>query len=59
MRKLQAKRPERVRVELRLQPAVAEVLYGWADCANLSLSEAGNQLIALGADRKVPSRQTD
>jgi hypothetical protein len=44
-----ANRPERIRVELRLQPAVATILYGWANDANISLSEAGNQLISLGA----------
>jgi hypothetical protein len=49
MQRPQANRPERIRVELRLQPAVADILYRWANEANVSLSEAGNQLISLGA----------
>lgn len=49
MKRPHANRPERIRVELRLQLAVADILYGWANEANVSLSEAGNQLIGLGA----------
>lgn len=49
MQRPQVKRPDRIRVELRPQPAVADILYGWANDANVSLSEAGNQLISLGA----------
>ena len=49
MQRPHAKRPERIRVELRLQPAIADLLYGWAADANVSLSDAGNQLISLGS----------
>ena len=60
MRRLQANRPERVRVELRLQPAVAEKLYAWAKHENLSLSDAGNRLIETGlAEKPVPTKTTE
>jgi hypothetical protein len=53
MRKLHANRPERIRVELRLQPMVAEKLYAWATRENLSLSDAGNRLIESGLRHEV------
>jgi hypothetical protein len=59
MRRLQVNRPERVRVELRLQPAIAEKLYAWANHENLSLSDAGNRLIETGlAEQSVSAKTT-
>jgi hypothetical protein len=39
---------ERLRVELRLSPEIAEMLYDSAQQWNVSLSEAGARLIQLG-----------
>jgi hypothetical protein len=58
VRRLQAHRPERVRVELRLQPAIAEKLYAWAEHENLSLSDAGNRLIKTGLAQQPVSTKT-
>ncbi len=44
----QVKRPERIRVELRLDPTTAAALYESASRWNLSLSAAGNRLIEIG-----------
>lgn len=41
---------ERIRVELRLPPQVAELLYDSAQHWHVSLSEAGSRLIQTGHD---------
>ncbi|PEG35235.1 hypothetical protein CQY20_22425 [Mycolicibacterium agri] len=41
---------ERIRVELRLPPHVAEMIYESAQHWDVSLSEAGSRLIQIGHD---------
>lgn len=41
---------ERVRVELRLPPHVAQMIYDRAQHWDVSLSEAGSRLIQIGRD---------
>lgn len=49
---------ERVRVELRLPPQIAQMLYDSARQWDVSLSEAGARLIQLGhrTDRSIAQR---
>lgn len=49
-------RLERVRVELRLPPDTAELLYRWADDRHLTLSAAATALLSasLADDGRLP-----
>lgn len=40
-------RPSRVRVEFSLPPAIAEAVYTYADFADITLSQAGSELLKL------------
>ncbi|TQK29781.1 hypothetical protein [Arthrobacter sp. SLBN-53] len=52
-------RLSRVRVEFSLPPALAEAVYTYADSADITLSQAGGELLKLalsqrGTDRSEP-----
>lgn len=52
-------RLSRVRVEFSLPPAIAEAVYTYADSADITLSQAGSELLKLalsqhGIDRYEP-----
>ena len=48
---------ERMRVELRLAPQVAEMLYDSAQEWDVSLSEAGARLIQMGREKTQSDSQ--
>ncbi len=58
MRRPQVKRPERIRVELRLDPATATALYESASRWNLSLSAAGTRLLEMGLRQDATTMRT-
>lgn len=45
-------RLSRVRVEFSLPPAIAEAVYTYADCADITLSQAGSELLKLALSRR-------
>lgn len=58
MRTPSVNRRQRIRIELRLFPGVAEILYARAALWNVSLSEAGNHLIELGLQQETDRYET-
>lgn len=46
-------RLSRVRVEFSLPPALAEAVYAYADSADISLSQAGGELLKLALSERT------
>lgn len=49
-------RLSRVRVEFSLPPALAEAVYTYADSADITLSQAGGELLKLGLNQRGTDR---
>lgn len=49
-------RLSRVRVEFSLPPALAEAVYTYADSADISLSQAGGELLKLALSQRGDDR---
>ncbi len=49
-------RLSRVRVEFSLPPALAEAVYAYADSADVSLSQAGGELLKLALSERTGDR---
>ena len=49
-------RLSRVRVEFSLPPALADAVYTYADCADITLSQAGSELLKLALRQREIDR---
>lgn len=49
-------RLSRVRVEFSLPPALAEAVYAYADSADISLSQAGGELLKMALSERTGDR---
>ncbi|ANW62234.1 hypothetical protein BCA37_00175 [Mycobacterium sp. djl-10] len=52
-------RRARVRVEFGLSPSLADDVYGYAKCEGLTLSQAGERLLAHGLSTVRAEPETD